>query len=62
MKIAFLYNNINKNFYIKKLKSQKNRSNRVYLLNKVLYELKQALYMWFFTFALFFKNLSFFFL
>ena len=59
VKTAFLYGNINEEIYVEQPKGQEDGSNRVCLLNKALYRLKQAPRIWFFTLALFLKNLGF---
>lgn len=59
VKTTFLYGNINEKIYVKQPKGQETRSNRVCLLNKALYRLKQAPCIWFFILALVFKDLSF---
>ena len=59
IKTAFLYSNIDTEIYIEQPKGIKaiKELHKVYKLNKVLYSLKQLLYIWYFTFIAYFKTL-----
>ena len=59
IRTAFLYKTIDEKIFVKQPTNQKNGSNRVCLLNKALYILKQIPWIWFFTFRTFLKELSF---
>lgn len=58
IQITFLYNNIDKKIFVKQPHSQENGTTCIYQLNKALYRLKQAPQIWFFTFAIFLKELG----
>ena len=61
IKTAFLYSDINTKIYIEQPKGigAIRELYKVYKLNKVLYSLKQLLYIQYFTFIAYFKTLSF---
>ena len=61
IKTVFLYSDINTEIYMEQPKEIRaiRKSHKVYKLNKVLYGLKQLLYIWYFTLIAYFKTLSF---
>ena len=61
IKTAFFYSNIDTKIYIEQPKGigAIRELHKVYKLNKVLYGLKQLLYIWYFTLIAYLKTLSF---
>ena len=59
VRTAFLYGAIDEEIFVEQPTGQEDGSNRVCLLNKALYSLKQALRIWFLIFAMFPKKLGF---